>query len=105
MGYSEKSAKKAAKAELKRDKKAGKASSDRSPASEGPPVPSSAGPTPADRAAAAAERQVQLHKYRLWLSLIAVLVAVAGLAWSVKPWHWLNVDRQPAPVEKDRVAP
>ena len=103
MRYSEESAKKAAKAELKREKKEAKRRSNRL-AGEALQTQPSAGPTPAERAAAAAERQVQLHRYRLWLSVIAILVAIASFVWSAKPWRWLASDVRPVVTGQDQPA-
>ncbi|RME38326.1 MAG: hypothetical protein D6788_07695 [Planctomycetota bacterium] len=67
-----KAAKKAAKAEYKRRKKLGRLE----PAQSSPPS-SSSGRTPAERAAEAAEKQVALHRYRVFLALITALVTLA----------------------------
>jgi ferric-dicitrate binding protein FerR (iron transport regulator) len=46
-----------------------------------------AGPTPAERSAAAAERQVRLQRLRVVLAFLGVAVAAAMLLWTVKPWR------------------
>ena len=80
--HAAKQAKKQAKADLKRQKKLS--------GSVG-----SAAPNPAERSAAAAERQVALQRFRVWLALVMALVAVTALLWSVKPWRSLDVVDRP----------
>lgn len=87
-----KAAKKAAKAQAKIEKKLAKKG-----VGEAPPAPGTAGlpgakpgPTPAERSAAAAERQARLHGYRMWISLAAALVALATLLATVRPWRFLD---------------
>lgn len=82
----DKAAKKAAKTEAKRLKKAAK---DRSPsAAPAPPRADqpSAGPNPAERSAAAAERQVKLQERRVFWSALGVIVALAALLVSILLW-------------------
>ena len=112
-----KAAKKAAKAQAKLDKKAAKeaplvgtvdvvqpgaAPSAPAPVKPSPPG-AKLGPTPAERSAAAAERQVQLQRYRVWLGILAVLVALATFLATVRPWRYLQSPETPtesiAPVE------
>ena len=87
-----KAAKKAAKAEKKRQKKAPTESPAETPAPDPAPAPApstvlESGPTPAERSAAAAERQVRLQRYRVWLALITAIVAAAALIAATKPWE------------------
>ncbi len=73
------------------------------PAGESAPVPSpvaptdlgdakaaadrtSAGMTPAERSAAAAERQVRLQRLRVWLAMLTFLVMIISVLWAIKPW-------------------
>ena len=130
-----KAEKKAAKAQAKLEKKLGKtgaeggpqgaAASERAPAAGGAPVAEGApvvggtravdvaaraaepsGPTPAERSAAAAERQVALHKYRMWISLIAALIALATLIATVRPWRYIDAlilpQETPAATDNER---
>jgi hypothetical protein len=88
-----KTAKKLAKARLKAAKKreaAGRADA----AAEGAPGARTAsdlppaGATPAERAAAAAERQVRLQRLRVLIALGAVVVALLTLLVTTRPWTW-----------------
>lgn|GEM_PF-2148012 len=88
--------KKAIKAEQKQVKKLGKAGVD-SPVSSRPSAADvQTGRTPAERSAAAAERQVKLQKLRVFIALIAVLIALAGFLITVRPWQYLGPRTQPA---------
>ena len=55
---------------------------DAKPALDQPP----AGMTPAERSAAAAERQVRLQRLRVWLAVLTFLVMIISLLWAIKPW-------------------
>ena len=88
-----KAAKKAAKAQAKLEKKAAKdappvGTVDVEQPGAAPPTltPAKPGPTPAERSAAAAERQI----YRVWLGILAVLVALATFLATVRPWRYLQ---------------
>jgi hypothetical protein len=78
-----KAAKKAAKAEAKARKKLGKemdASPQSATAVPPPPPPSvDEGKTPAERAAEAAERQVRLQTYRVWIAVVVGLIGLGTL--------------------------
>jgi hypothetical protein len=56
-----------------------------------------AGPTPAERSAAAAERQVRLQRLRVVLAFLGVAVAAAMLLWTVKPWRTPPPAASPTP--------
>lgn len=71
--------KKAAKALVKQEKKRTSQTS----------VDSADTPTPAERSAAAAERQVRLQSYRVWFAAIGVIIAIATLLITFKPWKLL----------------
>jgi len=96
-----KEAKKAAKAQVKLQKKLAKkgaesarADASRIPASSGATVES--GTTPAERSAAAAERQIVLQRYRVWISLLVALLALVTFLVAAKPWNLLgNSTRHP----------
>ena len=77
-----KTEKKAAKALVKREKKR---ASQTSVEQADEPTP----PTPAERSAAAAERQVRLQSYRVWFAAIGVIIAIATLLVTFKPWELL----------------
>lgn len=86
-----KAAKKAAKAEVKRQKKL-KPDGTVSAAAGAPPaasttVPESSGPSPSERSAEAAERQVGLQRWRVTIAIITLLVALASLVYAIKPWR------------------
>ncbi len=89
-----KSAKKATKARLKIEKKAAKAATKKAPPGataaastiERPPERVPAGPSPAERSAAAAERQVRLQHWRVFLAVAGVIVALVTLLLTIKPW-------------------
>lgn len=90
-----KAAKKAAKSRAKLDKKLSKeqhgtASQDQ------PGVPPEPESTPAERSAAAAERQVRLQRFRVWISLTAALIALATLLVTFRPWEFFSRP-EPAP--------
>lgn len=83
-------AKKEAKAELKRQKKQHKlgtqpAVAERPAAT--PNAPSPPGISPAERSAAAAERQVRLQQHRVWLALATALIAILTLLATIRPWE------------------
>ena len=92
--HAAKAVKKSAKAAAKRLKKEAKQQPTVSPPSRprwGPPSATPAtkidsGPTPAERSAAAAERQVRLQQRRVLLSAVGVAIALATLLWATKPW-------------------
>lgn len=96
-----KEAKKAAKAQAKLQKKLAKkgvesacADAPQAPPPSGTAVES--GPTPAERSAAAAERQISLQRYRVWISLLIALIALVTFLITVKPWTLLgSSDRHP----------
>ena len=91
-----KAAKKAAKAELKALKKQAKVEAV-TPA-EKTSVEQTTGRTPAERSAAAAEKQVRLQRFRVLIGILAVLVGLATLLVTVKPWRWnSNSDAQQEP--------
>ncbi len=76
--------KKLAKSLVKEEKARAKANQAIAP---GPaPAPSSS-PTPAERSAAAAERQVKLQSYRVWFAALGVIIAIATLLVTLKPWQ------------------
>ena len=81
---SAKAQKKAAKALAKAQKKG--APQQQAPDEQDGPAPH-VGPTPAERSATAAERQVVLHRRRFWVSLLGVLVAIVSLIVSVFVWQ------------------
>jgi hypothetical protein len=69
-------------------------------ASAGAGQPASAeptGPTPAERSAAAAERQARLHTYRVWIALAGVVLALVTVLVSTRPWERRS---EPPPVEQ-----
>lgn len=83
--------KKASKARLKAEKKAGNAAAVA-------PIAAGGGdgkPSPAERSAAAAEKQVALQRFRVLFALLMFVVAVVGLLWTVKPWQYLPGSAQP----------
>jgi len=94
-----KTAKKAAKALVKAEKKGsvggGVDSSGRRAATPtSSPVPDAVpatpnGPTAAERSAAAAERQVALQRYRVLLAVLMLVVALAAIMTTTKPWQFL----------------
>ena len=61
-----------------------------SPPTATAPTPLYSDRTPAERAAAAAERQVELHRYRMWLAAAMVLISLVAFFVSVKPWTLLR---------------
>ncbi len=83
-----KAAKKAAKAHAKIEKKTGAAM----PTSHGeaakPSAPLAGQLSPAERSAAAAERQVVFQKYRVWLAFLMATIALAGLLAAYQPWQY-----------------
>ena len=96
-----KAAKKAAKAQAKLEKKLTKGGAEpvaAQPGSTAAPLPATEEqrPTPAERSAAAAERQVQLQKYRVWLAIIAALIALGAFLATVKPWRYFQESDSPA---------
>lgn len=92
--------KKAAKARLKAEKKAAKASSHIPPTAGG-----GDGSSPAERAAAAAEKQVSLQRFRVLFALLMFLVATATFLWTVKPWRYLPGSQHPNPAQEVDEAP
>lgn len=96
-----KAAKKAAKAQAKLQKKltkvgGGQAGTEPTEAVVAPRASTDSGPTPAERSAAAAERQVRLQRYRVWFAFLMVFVAVATFLVAVKPWTLLNSSDPPS---------
>jgi hypothetical protein len=99
-----KTAKKAAKSQAKIEKKLGNL---RTPTAEAPPTAGASSswdsadspptPTPAERSAGAAERQVTLQRYRVLISLIAAAVALATFLITVKPWTFLRATESAPP--------
>jgi hypothetical protein len=85
-----KTAKKEAKAELKRQKKLGlqQAAAERPGAT--PNASSMQGIRAAERSAAAAERQVRLQQLRVWLALATALIAFLTLLATIRPWERLQ---------------
>ncbi len=71
-----KSVKKAAKAASKAEKKKAKAEHATTHATAGP---MSEGPTPAERSAAAAEKQVRLQRWRVTIAILTFLIAAVTL--------------------------
>lgn len=90
-----KAAKKMAKAEAKRLKKQHKTPSSSAHPATPDPVDADKGSTPAERSASAAERQVRLQQRRVIISALGVLIALAMLLWTIKPWA-----RRPQPVNE-----
>lgn len=90
-----KAAKKAAKSRAKINKKLSKEQRG-APPTEACTAPRDPGPTPAERSAAAAERQVRLQRFRVWISLTAALIALATLLVTFRPWEFFS-EPQPAP--------
>ncbi len=78
--------KKLAKAVVKEEKARAKASQPHT-AKPVNVAPSSTSPTPAERSAAAAERQVRLQSYRVWFAALGVIIAIATLLITLKPWR------------------
>jgi len=95
-----KTSKKIAKGEAKRAKKGAKAAALAEAANAGaaPPVP--AGTSPAERSAAAAERQVRLQRWRVVFAVLMFLVAAGTFLATVRPWERWNL----APSAADRSA-
>ncbi len=79
-------AKKLLKAQVKAEKKRAKLAAESSSA---PPAAelSSAPGTPADRSAAAAERQVRLQRWRVAIALLTLAVAAVTFLLTVRPWE------------------
>lgn len=79
-----KAIKKALKAQTKLAKKEAKANQPTDP-----PTPSrlNGGLTPAERSAAAAERQVRLQRWRVILAIAGVAVGIATILLSTRPWE------------------
>ena len=63
------------------------------------------GPTPAERSALAAERQVRLQKYRVGIALAAALLMLAGFLATVRPWEYLQKAQPPNAEASDRSPP
>ena len=87
--------KKELKAEEKRHKKFDNVGGDAAVPSPTSTVNVPPGPTPAERSAAAAERQVKLQKVRVLIALVAALIALAAFLVTVKPWQYLGPRAQP----------
>lgn len=90
-----KAAKKAAKAATKQQKKSAGSPETLAPVGEQPSRPESTAtstsgstvpPTPAERSAIAAERQVRLQRLRVYLALAALFVALATFLITTTPW-------------------
>ncbi len=56
------------------------------------------GPSPAERSAQAAEKQVRLQHLRVWFAFFTVLLTLAALLITIKPWRWL--DKEPAATDQ-----
>jgi hypothetical protein len=89
-----KTAKKLAKARLKEAKKRAAAEATPAPSAQ-IEKPSAGGPTPAERSAAAAERQVRLQRLRVIIALAATIVGLLTLLLTTRPWTWLRADSDP----------
>lgn len=89
-----KAAKKAAKGRSKAAKKAAAPLGEAVVAAPGVvPAPAESKPgslTPAERSAAAAERQARLHALRVWISLLMLLLAVTTFLLTARPWTWFD---------------
>ena len=62
-------------------------------------------PTPAERSAFAAERQVRLQKLRVLLALAALLVAIGTFLLTTKPWKTDSDAAQPDAATTTRPIP
>ena len=103
-----KAQKKADKAQAKLDKKAAKARAKSTEVAVGAPAAAAdhaAGPSPAERSAAAAERQVRLQRWRVILALAAMLVALLTFLYTPKPWRDDLAPQQRAPATVGDPAP
>lgn len=78
-----KALKKSLKAEIKQAKKSAKIQQ----ATAASAAEKSDGLTPAERSAAAAEKQVRLQRWRVVLAVAGVLVAAATLLFTLRPWE------------------
>ncbi len=97
---SAKTRKKAAKSQGKAEKKRAKLAADGSPSStnrpasaadpQGPRGQQMEKPSPQERSALAAERQVRLQRLRVVIALVMLLIALGTFLLMVKPWHWLG---------------
>ena len=56
---------------------------------------SASGSTPAERSAAAAEKQVRLQRWRVILALAGVAIGVATILLTMRPWE-KDADTQPS---------
>jgi hypothetical protein len=92
-----KAAKKLAKVEEKTHETPHAASSTSMPA----PAPISDGISPAERSARAAEQQVRLQRFRVWFAFLTVLLTLATILITLRPWRWL--DREPAATDPPAV--
>ena len=95
-----KAAKKAAKAQAKIEKKSraqtdGNVAPEAASVSAVPPESTPGGLAPAERAAAAAERQVKLQTYRVWITIFAALIALAGVFATIKSWQAIHPEVPP----------
>jgi len=68
--------------------------------------PSASGSTPAERSAAAAEKQVRLQRWRVILALAGVGIGIATILLAMRPWekdaetqpsHQTNTETLPTP--------
>ena len=96
-----KAAKKAAKAQAKAQKKlAKKGGLEQKVEPHGvgaPPQATDSNLSAAERSARAAERQMVLQQYRVWISLVIALIALASFLVTVRPWKWLGESEPPSP--------
>ena len=95
-----KAAKKAAKAQVKLEKKS-RAQADEGVTPEAasvsavPPESTPGGLAPAERAAVAAERPVKLQTYRVWITIFAALIALAGVFATIRSWQAIHPEAPP----------
>lgn len=94
-----KAAKKTAKAQVKAEKAAHKAAI----AAAAPDVPAG-DMSPSERSARAAERQVALQILRVLFALLMLVIATAGLLWTIKPWE-RGGSSEPQPASDKAPAP
>lgn len=90
---SSKTAKKEAKTRAKLEKKLARAGTQAA-------TDSRSSPTPAERSAAAAERQVILQKYRVWLAATVAVMAIVTFLATVKPWNFFHPPPHPKAADR-----
>jgi len=86
--------KKLAKARLKEAKKRAKGNASTAPVGDGSLASS---PTPAERSAAAAEKQVRLQSFRVWFAALGVIIALGTLLITFKPWKTQTANQASPP--------